>query len=542
MKNLNKSIISTAVIAVTLSGVLSACSTKKEDIADKSADATKAPEKRGKITATIYDRAQIPAEEGTYTDNRWTKWINQNGPVDVKFVSIPRFESQQKLSTLFAAADAPDLILEYDNAFRNQLWSQKQLMPLDDLIEKYSTEYKKLLAKFPELKKLGSKSDGKMYDFGIVSKPQVLSSLVIRKDWLDKLGLKVPTTVDELYAVANAFANNDPDGNNKKDTFGFNFSQFSQYYIDGMFGNEMFIIKNGELVRQFDRIKPATEFKKKMFDNGIVDKDFLTDKNGQKAQQDFANGKLGIFAGYKSDVKKNYETLKKNDPKAEIIPIAFPASPYGSFGPDISSPLQMVGSINANAKDPAAVIQYIDFMNKPSTVEHFEYGVEGEHYKNDATGCPQPISADKNKKEKDYNGDFKMLMTKYYLKPCVVDGVGINSTNAFDQEWIKISKEMDKLYLDPNHMKEGFTHPNTRPSLDKELNATFNDGYNQMNDFMVKAVVSGDSYTIDQAFKDVQNAWDKTGGKKLEDWYKNWYKENKDKWVFNSDIYKMKVE
>ena len=42
-----------------------------------------------------------------------------------------------------------------------------------------------------------------------------------RQDWLTKLNLQVPTTVDEYYNVATAFASQDPDGNGKKDTYAF---------------------------------------------------------------------------------------------------------------------------------------------------------------------------------------------------------------------------------------------------------------------------------------------------------------------------------
>ncbi|TXK77656.1 hypothetical protein [Paenibacillus sp. N3.4] len=56
-----------------------------------------APEKRGKIKISLYDRGNTPAAEGSITNNRWTKWINENGPADVEFVPVPRFESKQSL-------------------------------------------------------------------------------------------------------------------------------------------------------------------------------------------------------------------------------------------------------------------------------------------------------------------------------------------------------------------------------------------------------------------------------------------------------------
>lgn len=41
-----------------------------------------------------------------------------------------------------------------------------------------------------------------------------------RKDWLDKLGLEVPKTLDDYEKVLTAFVEEDPDGNGKKDTAG----------------------------------------------------------------------------------------------------------------------------------------------------------------------------------------------------------------------------------------------------------------------------------------------------------------------------------
>lgn len=526
--------------AVTaLSMVLSGCGSSEEKQPQAANGET--GEKREAVSVSIYDRGQIPKEEGTYADNRWTKWINENGPVDVNFVPIPRNESQQKYSMLFASGDAPDLVLEYDTDFLNSLWTQKQLLPLDDLIENSSTEYKALLEKVPALRTIGTKPDGKLYGIGMVTKPEVLGAMVIRQDWLDKLGLEVPQTVDELYAVADAFANQDPDGNGVKDTFGMNLSQFASFYVDAMFQNEMFIIEDGQLVRQFDRIKPAYDFKKKLFENGIIDKDFLSDKNGQKAEQDFASGKLGIYLAYRSVISKNFDTLKNTDPNAKVTAMAFPETEFGRFGPDFNPSIQITGAVNANAKSPEAVMKYIDFMVKPSTVETLTNGVEGEHYTKEGDVI-KPIDEKKNETEMGYLNDYRMFMPKYMVKSNSVDGRQLDSTDPIDQEWLAVSAEMDKLYLDPAHPHPGFTHAKFRPSLDKAMTTTFNDGWNNMNDTMAKAVVSGSGYTVDQGVEDVKKSWNASGGPALEDWYKQWYQDNKDSWIFMEQLYTMKFE
>lgn len=62
--------------------------------------------------------------------------------------------------------------------------------------------------------------DGRIYG---IPKPDALSGRYVqfvRKDWLDKLGLPVPRTLDELFDTAKAFASSDPDGNGKNDTYG----------------------------------------------------------------------------------------------------------------------------------------------------------------------------------------------------------------------------------------------------------------------------------------------------------------------------------
>ena len=63
--------------------------------------------------------------------------------------------------------------------------------------------------------------EGRIYGFATPSAISGNEGLLVRQDWLDNLGLSVPTTLDELYDVLYAFTYNDPDGNGKNDTYGF---------------------------------------------------------------------------------------------------------------------------------------------------------------------------------------------------------------------------------------------------------------------------------------------------------------------------------
>jgi putative aldouronate transport system substrate-binding protein len=257
-------------------------------------DAVATPEKRGSISMSLYDRGNVPAEEGTIDNNRWTKWLNEKGPANIKYVPIPRFESQQKFNVLFASGAAPDLILEFDRSYLGQLYNQKQLMPLDDLIAKSSTEYKKRLEQYPAIKKATTMPDGKMY---FLARPYNLDPqqfLYVRADWLKKLNLPIPTTAEEMLAVGKAFTEQDPDGNGKKDTQGIGLSFTSGTVLNYMFGNGFtlsgsgqnpWILDNGKVVHDWERLKAALAYQKKIYDAGYTDKDFIADKNGQNQWQ-----------------------------------------------------------------------------------------------------------------------------------------------------------------------------------------------------------------------------------------------------------------
>src|SRR3546814_8869937 len=46
------------------------------------------------------------------------------------------------------------------------------------------------------------------------------AAVIVRKDWLANLGLQMPETTEDLYDVARAFSEGDPDGYGQDDTYG----------------------------------------------------------------------------------------------------------------------------------------------------------------------------------------------------------------------------------------------------------------------------------------------------------------------------------
>ena len=73
----------------------------------------------------------------------------------------------------------------------------------------YLKDYPNLVSSSPTVQKAAS-VNGKV--FGIYRpRDEMRSAVIIRKDWLQKLGLSMPKTTDDLYNIAKAFTDDDPD-------------------------------------------------------------------------------------------------------------------------------------------------------------------------------------------------------------------------------------------------------------------------------------------------------------------------------------------
>ena len=153
--------------------------------------------------------------------------------------------------------------------------------------------------------------DGKIMGIPNVQ-PQADAPIMVwvRQDWLDKLGLAAPETVDDVEAIARAFIEQDPDGNSAADTFGLtgttnpvqvpsNLHGFDAIFnAYGAFPELFYRNADGEIV--YGSIQPEAKEAlvrlAAMYQAGIIDPEFAT-KDGDKANEIVVGGKGGIMMG-----------------------------------------------------------------------------------------------------------------------------------------------------------------------------------------------------------------------------------------------------
>lgn len=542
MKHRFQKLVSLLVAGVLLGSSLTGCGNAKEQSQGENAtnqssqaasgqNDSKAEDSgtKDKITVAIYDRGSLDPSEGTMEDNRWTKWINENAPVEVEFIAIPRWGSSDKYSTLLASDSAPDLILEYESSILGNMIANGSLMPIDEIIEQYSTVYKELLEKYPGMRKMGT-VDGELYYITRAVPPSPNHVMLIRTDWLEKLNLSVPSTVDELYEVAEAFAKKDPDGNGMDDTYGYSLSFVSGQQIDYIFGmtsSKGFIQENGEFIYPWERMKAATQFRKELFDNGIVNKDYAADTSGEQAIQDFVAGKLGIIAlnNGAATGQSIIENFYDNNPDGDVKVMPLPSSEYGQLNTAINPPVQVVGAINASCKNPEAVMKYLDWINSSEDIySTLRYGGE-EYSEQDEKGNWIPKDTEVFSKEV-YGADFYMPISNISYHFDLASQY--DESTKVGAKMIEICEDAMKYYIESDNAyakEEIAAYP--RPSLSSELSLINSNTYNSGNitDNWTKAVLSGDSYTVEQAEADNRKLIEDGGGQQVLDFYLKWYAE-----------------
>ena len=123
--------------------------------------------------------------------------------------------SEQK-SLLLASGDLPDAFFGSCGITDSDIAQNKSyFVELTDLIDQNMPNLKSVFEKEPELLARAKDRNGEIYSLvkKLPLRPEVCGDVMyINKEWLDNLNLEVPTTLDELTAVLEAFATQDADG------------------------------------------------------------------------------------------------------------------------------------------------------------------------------------------------------------------------------------------------------------------------------------------------------------------------------------------
>ncbi|MBS5257783.1 MAG: extracellular solute-binding protein [Lachnospira eligens] len=270
----------------------------------------------GKMTSV--NNSNMP-ENDTYTDNAYTRYIKSV----INVQNVDAFEANDSqydtnVSMAISMGSLPDIMVVSSQDEVEQLVGAGLI---EDLTESYnnciSDRIRKMYESYGD-----SLKDMVTYDGKIMALPETNitdgPNLVwLRKDWMNKLGLSEPHTIDDVVNIVKHFISEDP-GNNGVDTSGKpntvglavdtdvtgECGYSSEFLLDiifacfGAYPKQWIMNDDGEIVygSVTDEAKEALSYINSLYNQGVIDNDFLL-RTSTNICELIENGLCGSFFG-----------------------------------------------------------------------------------------------------------------------------------------------------------------------------------------------------------------------------------------------------
>jgi ABC-type glycerol-3-phosphate transport system substrate-binding protein len=316
-----------------------------------------------------------------FNTNAFTKWYEEKTNVHVEWIILPSGpEGLQKLNLMISSGDLPEVIMGYAfniTAAQMEVYGKQGIfIPLNDLIDKYGVNVQNAFAQYPLAKEVATSPTGEIYGLPEINDCfhcLVAQKLWIYQPWLDKLGLKMPTTTDEYEQVLKAFKEKDPNGNGQADEIplssdvgGWN-SAYDLYFMNSFLFNPgtHLVLNNGKVEITYNKPewREGLRYLNKLYKEGLIDPSSLTQDNaalqrtGQADPPILGSAPWGYPGGWAPIV--NEKGARWNE-YVVVPPLTGPAG----FRTQAANPYNTVGIgryiITKAAKNPALALRWGD--------------------------------------------------------------------------------------------------------------------------------------------------------------------------------------
>jgi ABC-type glycerol-3-phosphate transport system substrate-binding protein len=329
---------------------------------------------------------------GGTVGNKLLEAMEEAAGVDLEWEIPPTTSYTERLNVIMASGDLPDLMWSsIDESFWN--WVESGLVLAVD-------EY---LADAPHITEVVSNDvfnnvrwteDGKLY--GIARPmPVFVPGMFWRKDWLDRLGLALPTTIDEAVEAWRAIAQTDFDGNGKLDTYGFSMLPQISSVTNMLFpalgihgieqtGGEWLLDKDGNVTHLLllDDYADGIAFLRDLYGEGVIEKEYILNKANKDIEQKMNQGLVGSM--FSACHRASWTRIKQKteevfaDAQVEFVP---PLEGPGGQGAFVNTFNHWgVWFITTAAEDPEGIMQFLDLMHTKEWNFKQNTGIEGIHY------------------------------------------------------------------------------------------------------------------------------------------------------------------
>ncbi|SMG56635.1 putative aldouronate transport system substrate-binding protein [Paenibacillus aquistagni] len=385
------------ILAVILSISLTACSdsgTKGQ--AGSGDDAANEPEKLTHLSYWVQMVSQVSATLKSYNEIEAYKELEQVTGVKVDFQHPPEGQQAKEQFNLMLTSDKLPDVIEYSwigyPGGPEKAIKDGKIIRLNELIDEHAPNLKKVLEEHPEWKKEIMTDEGSIYAFPFIrshDRLKVFLGPTIRQDWLDKLNLEMPTTIEEWYTVLKAFKANDMNGNGEADEIPLYLTKgdvdTSTAFL-GAFGINAGFYQDGGVVKYGPTDPTFKEFlalMNKWYQAGLLDRDFAT-TDAKLLEAKITGGQIGSAVLYTGSGIGKYNTLmKEKDPNFHLVAAPYPVMNKGDkqiWGYKDFAYTGIGAAITTSNKNPIETVKWLDYAYSEAGTLLFNFGKEGASY------------------------------------------------------------------------------------------------------------------------------------------------------------------
>lgn len=341
--------------------------------------------------------SNVSASAATLNDTPFAQYLYEATGIKVEYLHPTVGSEAEAFNLILASGDMPDIIeadwlsTTYYPAGMDAAISNGLAEPLNNHPD-WVPNYMATLAGNETWNKMAMTDKGQYPGFRFIRGDkglQVYAGMVIRQDWLDKLGMEVPTTIDQWTEMLRAF----------RDELGATAPMITRNAIPdildtnafvGAYGvvnsNAGFYVQDGRVKygRMEEGYKQALELLASWYEEGLLNQDFITDDSNTKSAR-VLNGEGGAFYGLTGSgigVFMN-SAAQAGNTEFNLVAAPYPVlneGDYPEFGHNDNPLNNTIAVVNPKGQNLEAAIRFLDFGYGEAGTALFNYGKEGESF------------------------------------------------------------------------------------------------------------------------------------------------------------------
>ena len=431
------------------------------------------------ITVEIFDRGNDGGSKPE--DNVYTNFIKEgmlrDHNVDVTFVPVPRWTEVEQINNLLAAGDAPDICVTYDYPTIQTYADMGGVLDMNS----YLSDNKDQLTNLWNL--LGDDNiywnqdpkTGTVWSVTAILAVNAGKNVFVREDWLKKLNMAEPKTVDEFEKMLVAFKDNASLllGNDADKMIPFSisydvgwraFNLVSSYIPDNTTEKDFYVYGFDDRQLLLPNVKEGYRELNKWYNEGLIWKDFALYGAGDTTEASMMKaGYVGAYIQSWDDPYRNGDDSVQNNLKrlvgddAAYVAIKPFQNDAGKYKQLYSAPVDRNVFFPATNDEPVASLMYLDWISTLENRMYLQIGEEGITHETTADGTIKTIAA---------TGDYIMNSLNNIDYTITVNGLDLGDKQ----------KTLDAIALgysgvDPSYIKKAFSEPSADDHVQKNANA-----------------------------------------------------------------------